>query len=298
MARPPAPNLRALLGSLRLRVGVIVVLCVGSFAAAVIVRSGMELESAYADQGRLQALALARGFSTEVSSGDLRHPAELRARLERLREANPGLRAIAVHSRSGLVASAGPSSTDPAPAVRVGRGQSEYQERQAGGEHYGDLVFPMLDSTGAAAGSVWLSLDLAPLDRSLAERQRTLALQAAALALALALLVIGLIGRAVVHPLGLIGSAAQRIRQGELGARLRWRRSDEIGRLAREFDEMADELEESHGRLETLALTDHLTGLLNHRAFQERLSSDLGRAARERYSVTLIAFDVDLTPTN
>ncbi len=291
-------KLRSLIGGLRFRVGVILIVCVGAFAAAVVARSGAELEAAYDDQGRLQALALARGFSAELSRADLRDPGPLRDRLVRLRNNNPELQAAAVFAvgRSGPVASTGldVTTSDGLPAeMRVHAGRYEYAERDERGAHFGDLVFPVLDGRGAIAGSVWLSLDLSSLDSALAGRQRTLGLQSAALALALALLVIGLVGRTVVAPLGLIGAATKRIRQGELSTRLHWRRQDEIGTLAHDFDEMADELEETHDRLETQALTDHLTGLMNHRAFQERLQTDLSRAARERYSVTLIAFDID-----
>jgi diguanylate cyclase (GGDEF)-like protein len=48
---------------------------------------------------------------------------------------------------------------------------------------------------------------------------------------------------------------------------------------------MADELLE--------ALKDPLTGLLNHRAFQERLEEELRRAERARQPASLIALDVD-----
>ena len=41
------------------------------------------------------------------------------------------------------------------------------------------------------------------------------------------------------------------------------------------------------------AICDPLTGLLNHRAFQERLGSELARARREGYEVALVALDID-----
>ena len=153
--------------------------------------------------------------------------------------------------------------------------------------------FPVVDRGGRIAGSVWLSTDLGSLDAALANRRNGLALQTAALALALALLVTALLGRTIVRPLGRIGQATREISEGRLDTRLQWGRSDEIGTLARDFDRMADDLEHSHGHFETEALTDPLTGLLNHRAFHDRLETDLSRAARERYSVTVIAFDLD-----
>jgi diguanylate cyclase (GGDEF)-like protein len=41
------------------------------------------------------------------------------------------------------------------------------------------------------------------------------------------------------------------------------------------------------------ALKDSLTGLLNHRAFQERVGEELRRAERERYAVSIVAIDID-----
>ena len=46
-------------------------------------------------------------------------------------------------------------------------------------------------------------------------------------------------------------------------------------------------------RLATLAMTDSLTGLPNHRAFQERLRVEVERARRHRRSLSLVLLDVD-----
>ncbi|NUN98171.1 MAG: sensor domain-containing diguanylate cyclase, partial [Candidatus Omnitrophica bacterium] len=54
-------------------------------------------------------------------------------------------------------------------------------------------------------------------------------------------------------------------------------------------------LENSHlyGELEKLAITDGLTGLANHRAFQERLVRELSRAQRFQQEVSLLIIDID-----
>ncbi|HEX8065906.1 MAG TPA: diguanylate cyclase [Thermoleophilaceae bacterium] len=57
--------------------------------------------------------------------------------------------------------------------------------------------------------------------------------------------------------------------------------------------DMAAELEETRVRLESLALRDPLTGVLNHRAFQDSLETELRRARRESCPVTVVAIDVD-----
>src|SRR5439155_26463564 len=45
--------------------------------------------------------------------------------------------------------------------------------------------------------------------------------------------------------------------------------------------------------LEEQATTDGLTGLVNHRTFQERCAAMLGRADRHKFRVALILTDID-----
>jgi diguanylate cyclase (GGDEF)-like protein/PAS domain S-box-containing protein len=52
-------------------------------------------------------------------------------------------------------------------------------------------------------------------------------------------------------------------------------------------------LEEANHQLQTLATTDALTGLRNHRAFQERLVEEIMRAERYKTPLSLILLDVD-----
>ena len=94
-----------------------------------------------------------------------------------------------------------------------------------------------------------------------------------------------LLTKAVVMPVDRIRAAVNGIRGGDRARRLNWRRSDELGDLARDFDRMADALLEAE--------KDPLTGLLNHRAFQERLGQELARARREGLSMAVVALDID-----
>jgi diguanylate cyclase (GGDEF)-like protein len=57
--------------------------------------------------------------------------------------------------------------------------------------------------------------------------------------------------------------------------------------------DMAEELEETRQRLDSLALRDPLTGVLNHRAFQDSLETELRRARRDTQPVAVVAIDVD-----
>jgi diguanylate cyclase (GGDEF)-like protein len=58
-------------------------------------------------------------------------------------------------------------------------------------------------------------------------------------------------------------------------------------------EEIADQLDETRRQLEALSLRDPLTGVLNHRAFQDSLEVELRRARRESWSVAVVAVDVD-----
>lgn len=67
----------------------------------------------------------------------------------------------------------------------------------------------------------------------------------------------------------------------------------ELKEAKEKSERLADELKDVNLRLNDLAYTDALTGLYNHRYFQESLSNELARAARYQASVSLIIFDID-----
>jgi len=56
---------------------------------------------------------------------------------------------------------------------------------------------------------------------------------------------------------------------------------------------LANELRDANSRLKELVSRDGLTGLFNHRYFQEIFAKELSRAVRYRASVSLIMFDID-----
>lgn len=63
--------------------------------------------------------------------------------------------------------------------------------------------------------------------------------------------------------------------------------------LERKVEERTQELEAAMHQLEELALRDGLTGLYNHRYFQEALTTELARSARHSHVCGLIFIDVD-----
>ena len=64
-------------------------------------------------------------------------------------------------------------------------------------------------------------------------------------------------------------------------------------RLEKEVEGRTRELKIANAELEKLALRDGLTGLYNHRFFQEALTTELARAARYGNAVSLVFLDVD-----
>jgi len=67
-------------------------------------------------------------------------------------------------------------------------------------------------------------------------------------------------------------------------------------RLAQKYEELAQAhrcLEEANLRLHEMATRDGLTGLLNHRAFLERLGEEFGRAVRHDQPLSLLLLDID-----
>lgn len=72
---------------------------------------------------------------------------------------------------------------------------------------------------------------------------------------------------------------------------------DENKKLLEELKEKNEALVKSNRMLKQLAIRDGLTGLLNHRAFQEGLKSELLRAQRHGHHFSLLLMDVDFFKT-
>lgn len=113
-------------------------------------------------------------------------------------------------------------------------------------------------------------------------------------------LLAALVARAVTRPINSMSAAVQRFAYEHQAATLASDRQDEIGVLARSFNQMQDEirqqltaLQNSREELEHLARHDPLTGLPNRRAFQERLDHALARAQRSGERFALLFIDVD-----
>jgi len=188
------------------------------------------------------------------------------------------------------------------------------------------LLLSMPIVSGLRWGTATATMSLERVDARILQRRREVILSSLGGAL-LAGLVLGiLLSRMVLRPMELLSVTARRIADGNLDARMPGEKGrDEFGVVSRVFNEMAGELQEytrdlegrvarrteelkkanaqlevanselegAVGKLEHMARTDGLTGLLNHRAFQKSLAAEIRRANRTGAELTLIMLDVD-----
>jgi diguanylate cyclase (GGDEF)-like protein len=120
--------------------------------------------------------------------------------------------------------------------------------------------------------------------------------------------------RGILRPVLLLSEGAKRVAAGDLDVYLPVRGRDEIADLTRAFNDMAgkiregrtsleaarDELERTNEglktanrTLETLAITDGLTSLFNHRHFQDTLDSEIRRCEQQGRTMSLLLIDID-----
>ncbi len=109
------------------------------------------------------------------------------------------------------------------------------------------------------------------------------------LAIAAGLIVAG----GITRPLDGLVDAARTVREGEWPEDISISRSDEIGLLQSVFNEMTTAMRASQERLLSLIDCDPLTGLDNHRRFQERLGQEAARCTGSREALTIVIFDID-----
>ncbi|HEX7813126.1 MAG TPA: diguanylate cyclase [Burkholderiales bacterium] len=124
-------------------------------------------------------------------------------------------------------------------------------------------------------------------------------------ALALTLLLAGLaFDRMVLRRLVDFDTAARQITSGNYSVSLPKSGDDELGRLARSFEEMANQVKSHTTELESqvsertkvlerLAYADFLTGLLNRRGMIDRIEMERNRLVRSRGRLGVIVLDVD-----
>ncbi len=114
------------------------------------------------------------------------------------------------------------------------------------------------------------------------------------------ILVAVLMARALTRPINSMTTFVKRFAEQREASGLPLQRTDEIGALARGFDEMGKQinqqladLQQSHFELEQLAQHDSLTGLPNRALFDDRVNQALRVAQRDQTRLALMFIDVD-----
>ena len=90
-----------------------------------------------------------------------------------------------------------------------------------------------------------------------------------------------------------IRGAVERYAVDEQNRRLMTKLEEERRALADQVAEQTQALREANERLRTLAISDGLTGIYNHRYFQERFKHEVGVASRYGRPLSLILLDLD-----
>lgn len=125
------------------------------------------------------------------------------------------------------------------------------------------------------------------------ESMRAALLSTFALTLLAGLLGAILVAKAVTSPLRRLTEAAHSVADGDLDVSVSISSNDEVGELAETFNRMVVALKENRDMLIERANTDSVTGLCNHRYFQDRLRSELKRAERYQRPFAVLMLDID-----
>ena len=301
MKPPPTPDRRRdVLRSLRVQVSLALLVAAALCAYVASKSSGDELAGAYRETGHQVLATVNQSFSTGGAQLDERSPA-LKRRVESLSRLHPELTWAGVFHAEGagrprLVASsgrgAGALSAQRDANQAISARERVESEENGQGRHLVTLAAP-LETRGDGRAALALAFDLGASDMALSKRNRTILLVLSGLLLGFTAFTAFVLDRGIFRPLSRLRAATNRMGSGDLATRLGWRRRDEIGVLARDFDEMAAALERGRKRLEGLAHEDALTGLSNHRHFQETLQREIDAATQAGGSLALAIVDID-----
>jgi diguanylate cyclase (GGDEF)-like protein len=293
-----SPFSRQMLRSLRVQVTIALALAAAACAYIASKSSSDELRGAYRDSAQALLKASTTTFEENLSAGAIRRPEALQRELERLTAAHPELASVAVYRPGGSTPvasvrkSAGGSTELGLVTDALSSGEQVFAETRDHGRHDELLVTP-LGSGGQVDAALVAAYDLKPVEAKLADRNRSVAIVLGILLASFSIFTALVLGRRIFHPLDKLRVATRAVGAGDLATRLGWHRRDELGELSRDFDAMASDLEENNRRLEGLAHRDPLTGLANHRFFQEMLGQELERAGRDGRPAAVALIDID-----
>ena len=292
------------------------------YAAAVLVVIGVavvtsitSLTEAFDQEYREKAQAIVRTFDAKyVSLAEIQDARVTQEHIDRLVASSPNIYQMSLYvpvddsvvrmassDRSQVGEVASPYDAEP---IRTGR--TVFYDKVRNGEKLVEVLAPLhVNDQPVAALGVYLRLGQRD------EAVRGLTVRFAYIGVVAALLLVVVLyfsmNRLLLKPISLLKQSALEIGRGQLNTRIALRRSDELGELASAFNGMADalaererenrqlhkQLQQKYDEAQAQAVTDPVTGLYNHRYFQDRLAHELERARRFGTTVTLLFLDID-----
>jgi diguanylate cyclase (GGDEF)-like protein len=151
---------------------------------------------------------------------------------------------------------------------------------------------PIKDSKGNTVGIVGVDVSvdhLTAIKYKLRRGAYLAMLTAALLATVLSLTIAAKVSQPIMRLTNIMGTIAD----GNLECTIPITGSDEFAKMASCLSRMVANLRANHAILLQRANTDGLTGLYNHRYFQERLNQELKRAARYNHPLSLLMIDLN-----
>lgn len=135
---------------------------------------------------------------------------------------------------------------------------------------------------------------ISTLNSNQAKRDNVIAILTINLSVLVVMSVIAyILSNSITKPLRVMSQRARLIADGNYKQRIDYTDIREIDELATSFNIMSEALEENRQKLEERAYTDSLTGLYNHRYFQDTLANEITRAERYKHPLSLIVIDID-----
>jgi diguanylate cyclase (GGDEF)-like protein len=165
----------------------------------------------------------------------------------------------------------------------------------AGGKPGGRLKSEVVVPVGVGAVVMVASLGIVAIGAEKMGAPLPVAIGAAGLALAagLVLYVMWVIESAVAKPLSHVRDALQEMEGGNYDVRLSSSGAVELCEVQQGFNRMATIVGHQRERLKVAAATDSLTGLANHRHFQERLRAAVLEARETKTAMAVTTLDID-----
>jgi diguanylate cyclase (GGDEF)-like protein len=179
-------------------------------------------------------------------------------------------------------------------------------------EHDGDMYRVSAPAvSGIRWGTVTATYSLSRLEAAAERTRNRLAMTSLLLFLFIGAILFFGLDQLVVRPVRTLQQAVRRMGEGHLTTRVPPLQGSELKELTDTINKMAGalqaqretlehaveartkELQEANLRLTQLAVTDGLTGVNNHRRFQEALHAEILRAERHQRPMGVLMFDVD-----